>query len=216
MSHNEYSEIREQARRCYNSVAPEYNSYYSDAVAIHEAYNPDLFNVLSKHSNILEVGPGIGDQTTHLIGAGHNVICVDIAEALLFELKKQLPDVVALHIDFFEANFLQETFHCVVAMLVYHLLPAETASLFLAKIWELLKPKGIILISTNTDEFNHEGYIAKSEMKPAPRRYKRYLTPQSFQKEVEEAGFSLLGTYQRDTFVVEGTGFTTLLAQKNT
>lgn len=209
-----FGEVMEQTKLCYNSVVEGYEAYYEIGVKIHDEYNDRFFELLGHGSRrILEVGPGIGDETVHLVQAGHHVVCVDIADKLLTAMKARVSNVVAIVNSIFEVKFIPDSFDAAVSLLVYHLFPKKDAANFLARLSTFIRPNGLLLISTNIDDVESEKVIRKREMVPSLPRFKRYVTRDIFTAEIENAGYEILNTYERTSYVVEGKAFMTVIAR---
>lgn len=129
--------LREAARHTYGADAAGYREGRPD-------YPPRLYEVLRSKcglgpgSRVLEIGPGSGLVTEHLVAAGARVVAVEPDRGFAEYLGRNLPEVQVVAAPFEEAD-VGTGFDAVVAATSFHWLDPSTA---LRKVGGVLRPGG--------------------------------------------------------------------------
>jgi SAM-dependent methyltransferase len=129
--------LREAARHTYGADAAGYREGRPD-------YPPRLYEVLRSKcglgpgSRVLEIGPGSGLVTEHLVAAGARVVAVEPDRGFAEYLGRTLPEVQVVAAPFEEAD-VGTGFDAVVAATSFHWLDPSTA---LRKVGGVLRPGG--------------------------------------------------------------------------
>jgi SAM-dependent methyltransferase len=129
--------LREAARHTYGADAAGYREGRPD-------YPPRLYEVLRSKcglgpgSRVLEIGPGSGLVTEHLVAAGARVVAVEPDRGFAEYLGRTLPEVQVVAAPFEEAD-VGTGFDAVIAATSFHWLDPSTA---LRKVGGVLRPGG--------------------------------------------------------------------------
>ncbi len=165
---------------------------------------------LKGKTRILDYGAGKGFLTTQLLGRGFKVSCFDLSE----ETTKSLDAKFKTNPNYLgsfsgreiEAN--RGSFNAVLLIEVIEHLEADTRKVVLSQIHELLKPGGIVIVSTP----NKEDFIPNLICNPLTNEvYHRWQhvyswTGESLAAEVERHGFKRLAVIETNV-KYEGRGF---------
>jgi SAM-dependent methyltransferase len=133
-----FDALRSTARQTYGTDAVGYQDGRPD-------YPPHVYEVLRSTcgvgagSRVLEIGPGPGLVTRHLLAAGARVVAVEPDAGFADHLSRTLPDVHVVSEGFEEADLGVDGFDAVVAATSFHWLDQATA---LRKVGDILRPGG--------------------------------------------------------------------------
>ncbi|HEX4704669.1 MAG TPA: methyltransferase domain-containing protein [Pseudonocardiaceae bacterium] len=132
-----FDAFRQAARRTYGADAAGYQEGRPD-------YPPRVYEVLRSTcglgpgSRVLEIGPGSGLVTGHLVAAGARVVAVEPDLGFAEYLGRAMPQVRVVGVPFEEADVVGG-FDAVVAATSFHWLDQSTA---LPKLGDVLRPSG--------------------------------------------------------------------------
>ncbi len=98
-------EIIQMNREYYNQNADTFieGTMQADMSSLYEIFE----SYIPEGARILDLGFGSGRDTLHFIEKGHEVVSIDISEALVERAKKILPNVVRL-LDFHDLDYVKE------------------------------------------------------------------------------------------------------------
>jgi SAM-dependent methyltransferase len=136
-SGQEFDALRQVARRTYGADADGYREGRPD-------YPPRVYEVLrstcgvGRGSRVLEIGPGPGLVTRHLVAVGARVVAVEPDQGFAEYLGRAMPDVRVVRAPFEEADA-GAGFDAVVAATSFHWLKQSVA---LPKLGDVLRPGG--------------------------------------------------------------------------
>lgn len=108
---------------------------------------------LKPKSAILDVGAGTGEPVTRtLVEAGHRVFAIDAAPAMVDRFRTRLPEVPVRCETVEKSSFFERRFDAVVAVGLIFLLPEDNQSRVIARLADILLPRGHFLISAPREE----------------------------------------------------------------
>ncbi len=179
------NEISKLVETGYNKIAQDYYNYRNI-----NKFNGELekfASLLPKKAHILDAGCGAGIPTANfLIKKGIKVTGIDISDTMLSLAKENVPEANFIKMDLNEINFNQNTFDGIISVYtLFHISKKSHISIF-RKFYEILKPKGILLINTGISE--SEG---TSNFFNVPMFWSNY-NPKNTLELVIKAGFSIL------------------------
>ena len=132
-----FDALRDVVRRTYGADADCYQAGRPD-------YPPRVYEVLASRcgvgagSRVLEIGPGSGQVTRHLVAAGARVVAVEPDQGFTEYLGRTMPEVRVLSAPFEDAD-VGDGFDAVVAATSFHWLDQPIA---LGKLGRALRPGG--------------------------------------------------------------------------
>lgn len=179
---NEISKVVEEG---YNQIAEDYYTHRDL-----KKFNRELekfSSFLSKNAYVLDVGCGAGIPTAEfLVKKGFNVRGIDLSETMLNLARKNVPDAKFFKMDMNELNFEKNSFDGIISVYaLFHVSKDNHFSIF-RQFYDILKPKGILLINTGTSE--SEGM---SNFFGVPMFWSNFK-PQDTLDLIKKAGFSIL------------------------
>jgi SAM-dependent methyltransferase len=133
----QFDALRQVARRTYGADADGYQQGRPD-------YPPRVYEVLRSRcgltagSRVLEIGPGSGLVTRHLVAVGAQVVAVEPDQGFADYLSRTMPEVQVVRAPFEEAE-VGAGFDAIVAATSFHWLEQPVA---LRKLGDLLRPGG--------------------------------------------------------------------------
>ena len=179
---NEISKLVEQG---YNKIAEDYYTHRNL-----NKFNTELEKfvvLLSDDAHVLDVGCGAGIPTAKfLVNKGIKVTGIDLSDTMLHLARKNVPTAEFIKNDMNELEFKENTFDGVVSVFALFHVPKENHFDIFKKIFEILKPEGILLINTGISE--SEG---KSRFFGVPMFWSNF-SPNITLNLVKKAGFSIL------------------------
>ncbi len=179
---NEISKLVEQG---YNKIANDYYNYRNV-----NKFNRELekfLSLLPKEAHVLDVGCGAGIPTANfLVKKGIKVTGIDLSDTMLRLARENVPNAEFIKKDINEINFDENIFDGVVSVYTLFHLPKKNHFLIFKKLYEILKPGGILLINTGVSE--SEG---TSNFFGVPMFWSNY-EPKTTLELVKKAGFSII------------------------
>ena len=113
---------------------------------------------LSRHTPIIDLGCGAGNNALYLSQMGYDVIACDYSNEALDKVKAFAPDVKTIRLDMTEGlNFQDDSAFVVIADLSLHYFKEETTAFILKEIDRILKLDGLLLIRVNSIRDVHYG-----------------------------------------------------------
>ena len=194
------TEKEEIVRKGYDKIAKEYqaNRHTFDNVASRQSFPikhhrtlrkewEEFANLLPKGAKVLDVGCGAGSSRTEfLIVSGFDVTGVDISESMLKIARKNVPKAKFIKKDMTKMDFEENSFYGLTAMYSIIHVPREKHFSLFQSFHRILKPNGVMLISTSPDEF--EGITEYYGVKMFWSQY----DSEKFLQIVKDAGFQII------------------------
>ncbi|UCC20238.1 MAG: class I SAM-dependent methyltransferase [Promethearchaeota archaeon] len=179
---NEISNLVEQG---YDKIAGEY--YTSRDINKFNSELEKFSSLLPIKAHVLDVGCGAGIPTAKfLTKKGFNVIGIDLSEKMLSMAKENEPNANFIKMDINEIKFDENTFDGVISVYTLFHIPKKNHLSIFNKLFEILKPGGILLLNTGISE--SEGI---SNFFGVPMFWSNY-NPKTTLELVKKVGFSIL------------------------
>lgn len=195
---NHESDEREDFENQYKDIAEHY------AKQIYDNYYPKVFvRLLPPKAKILDLGCGAGHDANFFANAGADVLGIDISKELIEEAGKRYPNLNLEVGDFLELDFGISQFDAVWCAVVFHHIPSWLNNSFIGKIKTLLKPNGLLFLSTMVDSkevdqwMDTEWETAKGKI--ITKNYLKTITPKNMEELLKKHGFSILHTDLSDS-----------------
>jgi SAM-dependent methyltransferase len=145
-----------------------------------------------KEFRILELGPGSGHAAHLMTERGHDVTAIEISEPMAKLAQQTAPRVTMIVDEFLAHDFGNETFDGIFALAFVHLFPAADAAKVLEKMYNLLRPDGVLFAGTTKHDQVQEGYEKKTNFNSPEERYRRRYTKSELLRVIEAPGFRVL------------------------
>lgn len=153
-----------------------------------------LVSLLPKDAHALDLGCGAGIPTAKfLVKNGIRVTGIDFSDTMLDMARENVPDAKFIKMDINEIKFNENTFDGIISVYTLFHIPKKNHFSIFKKMFEILKPGGILLINTGVSE--SEGM---SNFFGVPMFWSNY-NPKTTLDLIKKAGFSIIseGILQR-------------------
>ncbi|MFW9999698.1 MAG: class I SAM-dependent methyltransferase [Candidatus Hodarchaeota archaeon] len=178
-------EISKLVEQGYNKIAIDYYRYRDINKFNHELEK--FLSLLPKEAHILDVGCGAGIPTARfLVKKGIKVTGIDLSDTMLELARENVPNAEFIKMDINDITFDENTFDGAISVYTIFHLPKKNHFLIFKKLFEILKPGGVLLINTGISE--SEG---TSNFFGVPMFWSNY-EPETTLDLVKKAGFSII------------------------
>ncbi len=157
-AYNKYKKVA----ALYDKIAIDYSSKNQNKVPAELEKFSGYFH---KKARILDVGCAAGRDTKVLYDKGFNVVGVDFSTELLKIARNKYPDLSFIKADIRKLSFSDESFDGIYANAVFHHLLKRDMIPVLRDFNRILRPGGIIYLSTKTGSGTHTGFDVLSSEK---------------------------------------------------
>jgi 2-polyprenyl-3-methyl-5-hydroxy-6-metoxy-1,4-benzoquinol methylase len=186
--------VTDRNRTVYDALANEYNQ----KAPKHRTTTHDRVNRVAKYvapgSEILDVGCGVGLALSILAEKKFNATGVDVSPRMAELASERSPHTPVIRGDFLTAN-LPATYDAIWEQALLHLFPSVTEGVIFERFRTLLKPDGILSLSTTVSETRGEGWGTKRDYGPAPVRYRRSITEADLATAFTKHGFEFVESW---------------------
>jgi len=175
----------ELVKKGYDGMAKKYHLNRSNFVRKREL---ELFSsFLPKKAKVLDAGCGSGVPVTKfLVNKNFSVVGVDISEGMLKLARKNVPKAKFVKSNMIQLKFPKSYFDGITAFYSIIHVPREKHLKVFKKFYQILKPKGIILVSLGADEWEGIGEFHGQKM------FWSHYSPKKSLKIVKSAGFRII------------------------
>jgi ubiquinone/menaquinone biosynthesis C-methylase UbiE len=154
-----------------------------------------FLKLLKPKSKILDLGCGAGQDAGYLAEAGMEVLGLDISKEMIAEAKKRNPTIIFSVGDFLLFNFVDDKFDAVWCSTVFHHIPSDQNEVFIKKIQRILRPGGLLYISTGVGGSESEGWTdaeweTKNEKIPT-KMYNKIMKSEKFENLIKKFSFEI-------------------------
>jgi ubiquinone/menaquinone biosynthesis C-methylase UbiE len=181
-------------QNAYDAIATEFQDKKSLRLDNAKRVTGDFSRALKKTagSKVLELGPGSGEVSRLLSEAGLKVTAIEFSPLMASLAAQTAPKAKLINAEFLSYDFGANHFDGIFGMAFIHLFPAEEAIKVMNKITDLVKPSGIVHLSTTKHQIGSEGFTTKDNFKNNVARYRVKYTPTNLKKLVTETGMKLI------------------------
>jgi len=146
-----------------------------------------LVSLLPKDSHVLDVGCGAGIPTAKfLMKKGIRVTGIDLSDTMLNMARENVPDAKFIKMDINEIKFDKNMFDGIISVYTLFHIPRQKHFSIFKKLFEILKPGGILLINTGVSD--SEGM---SNFFGVPMFWSNY-NPKTTLELIKKVGFSII------------------------
>ena len=186
---NEISKLVEQG---YDKIAEDYYTHRDL-----NKFNNELetfSSLLTENASILDAGCGAGIPTAKFLDKkGFNITGIDLSDKMLSLARNNVPNAKFIKMDMNNIMFDKNTFDGIISVYTLFHVPREKHQSIFNRFYEILKPKGVLMINNGITE--SEG---KSIFFGVPMFWSNF-NPNTTLEFVKKAGFSIIfeGVLQR-------------------
>jgi ubiquinone/menaquinone biosynthesis C-methylase UbiE len=172
-------------RVAYTKMAREYQA--DRGIFDHTKELDELVGLLPRNARVLDVGCGAGVPVAEfLVKAGFDVVGIDFSESMLGLARKNVPQAQLIMGSMTKLGFRENSFDGLTAFYSIIHVPREKHLPLLQSFHRILKPKGVMLISMGTDEWEAvEEYYGT-------RMFWSHYSPEISLELVKNAGFQII------------------------
>lgn len=174
-------------RETYDQLAGEYEERTLSLGEVTE-HAVSLFLKQLSGKEILETGCAVGLALQIMEEQGLNVTGIDISSKMVEFAKKRNPQSNIVVGDFLSYQF-DRKFDGIFSFAFIHLFPKEVAIKVLERMYELLKPGGILYIGTSKSEKSSELWEEKGDYQNKQKRFRKHWTLDEFEEVLNKTGF---------------------------
>lgn len=189
--------IIDHNRAVYDALAPEYNRKAPEHFITTHGRVDRVAEHVAAGSEILDVGCGVGLALLILSEykkKEFKATGVDISPRMVELARKNSPDTTVVLGDFLTVE-LGGPYDAIWEQALLHLFPSATEDVVFERFRDLLKPGGILSLSTTISETSKEGWEPKTDYGPALMRYRRSITEAELAMAFTKYGFGFLETW---------------------
>lgn len=193
-SGNNLVEIQKVNRATYDILADQYEQRTKTLKNITE-YALSLFiKHLDVGKEILETGCAVGLAVKIMEGKGLIVTGIDISPKMVIYAKRRNPKSNIILGDFLTYKFSRK-YNGIFSFAFIHLFPKKVALKVLQKMYQLLKPGGILYIGTSRSDKSYEKWEEKKDYKDKEKRFRKHWTEKELENALIKTGFKKLDLY---------------------
>ena len=188
-------DISQVARETYDSLADEYETKVDERRKICLETMPRFAQTITSGRRVLDIGCAIGIQMEVLGNYGFTVDGIDISPRMIEYARKRNPLSNFFCGDFMKMQF-AEKYDGIIASAFIHLYPKIEAEKVVGRMHSLLKPFGVVLITTTKEKESSEGFRAKSDYSGERKRFRKFWTKEELSQMLIEQRFAALDYYE--------------------
>lgn len=193
-SGNNLAEIQKVNCATYDILADEYEQRTKTLKNVTE-YALSLFiKYLGVGKEILETGCAVGLAIKIMEEKGLTVTGIDISPKMVKYAKGRNPKSNIILGDFLTYKF-SKKYDGIFSFAFIHLFPKKVALEVLQKMYQLLKPGGVLYIGTSRSDKSHEGWEEKKDYKNKEKRFRKRWTEKELENALIKTGFRKLDLY---------------------
>lgn len=167
------------------------------------------------HPTVLDLGPGSGQMAQLLSDQQAEVVAIEISPKMAELAQKRAPKAHIICDEFLHHNFMGQKFDAILGFAFVHLFDDEDLSDVMQKIYNLLDPGGLLVLSTTKHPKSFQGYKVKSNFASNSfTRFRREFTQPEFRQLVEHHGFKIVSEGTSPSAEVRDKTWIEITAQK--
>jgi SAM-dependent methyltransferase len=185
--------VTHRNRAVYDALANEYD----EKAPRHFTTTHERVDRVAEHiapgAEILDVGCGVG-LALSILSEKFRATGVDVSPRMVELARERSPHTPVVLGDFLTAE-LPATYDAIWEQAVLHLFPSVTEGVIFERFRALLKPNGILSLSTTVSETRKEDWEPKRDYGPAPVRYRRSITEAELATAFIRHGFGFVNSW---------------------
>jgi SAM-dependent methyltransferase len=185
--------VTDRNRAVYDALANEYDQKAPRHFTTTHDRVDRVAEYIAPGSEILDVGCGVG-LALSILSEKFRATGVDISPRMVQLARERSPLTRVVLGDFLTVN-LPVTYDAIWEQAVLHLFPSVIEGVIFERFRTLLKPNGILSISTTVSETSKESWELKRDYGPAPVRYRRSITEAELATAFTRHGFEFINSW---------------------
>jgi SAM-dependent methyltransferase len=184
-------DIVEAHRTVFDSIAAEYEERCDLHLAITNRRVEDLAELMASGASVIDVGCGVGLAMSLFRKRGFQSDGVELSDQMARYCARRNPRSQVFVGDFLSMK-INSTYDLVFAQSFVHLFPSTISPLVFEKLGALVKPSGILSVSTNVAAESNEGWLPKDDYPGGPIRFRRMFTRNELLSELRYSGCTII------------------------
>lgn len=190
-------ELAELHVATYDKLAGEYKKHAVVNLQTTQASIKKITKYCPPPAKALDVGCAVGNISEILRELGYEVDGIDISPKMIEVAKHTYPKVTFIQGDVMTNNFSCK-YDLIVAFAFIHLFPVSELRSILARMKQLLSPKGAIYTGTTIATSFSQGFEIKKDYSGTYRRYRVRWTRQLLDALFESEGFEIIKVFKHE------------------
>jgi SAM-dependent methyltransferase len=182
--------VNARHRSVYDALADE----YAAKSAVHLATTRERVDRVAHHidgHDVLDVGCGVGLALSIFSSRDFNATGVDVSPRMVKLARERSPQAEVVHGDFLTTK-LRCNYDAIWEQALIHLFPRAWEQYIFERFRALLKPAGLLSLSTTASRVSREGWQMKKDYGTAPKRYRRSITESELLGALRQSRFHLV------------------------
>lgn len=180
----------------YDTLANE----YEQKAEVRAEYNRLILSRFAGHiglaqRSVLDLGCAVGVDSRILLDMGYSVTGVENSPNMAVHARLRCPEADIQVADFMKWET-RAKFDAILAQAFIHLFPMSQAQIVLDKIYNLLKPAGIVLVTTTSSDVSSEGWVEKQDYTGGHRRFRKNWTKDEMLSAMFAAKLAIIDDYE--------------------
>ncbi len=181
-------------KQAYEKTAQEFQAKKAVRLAADTRIVNDFKRHVPKGATVLELGVGSGQVSRLLTKSGLTVEAIEYAPEMAKLAAQTAPQATIIVDEFLSHDFAAQQYDGIIGIAFVHLFTQEDAALVMAKIYDLLKPGGIVLLATTVHEKTYDDVVKKTNFQVEVTRFRRHYSIADFKALFTQASLKIVDT----------------------
>lgn len=189
----------------FDKYAQQYQDKFMDLSQYHDTFDLFCAAIGKTNAEVLEIGCGPGNITRYLLNKRPNlkILGTDLAPNMIELAKINNPGAEFKIFDCRDIGKLVQKYDAIMGGFCLPYLSREEAIAMIADASKILRPKGILYLSTMEDDYSKSGFKASSS-NSADRAYIYYHQADYLTAALEDNGFEIVDFWRKDYVEADG------------
>ncbi len=186
-------------QKAYETLSWEYNKLFEKRLPFNQKIAQEFVNNMKRFSDttkpqVLDIGCSVGIDSYCLSNCDCQVTGIDISPNAISLAKRNVPCAHFVIGNFWQYDF-ENKFDGIYAQNFIHLFPKETAEQMIIKMAKLIKPRGLIHLTTSKEKKIKDGFHFKTGYSQKVLRYRSFWNQKEIEKAINMAKLKIVTSY---------------------
>lgn len=194
----------------FDTYAKEYQNKFMDVDLYNDSFNLFCQSIPAPHAEVLDIACGPGNITRYLLKKrpDFNILGIDLSPNMLHLAEINNPNAEFLLLDCRNIGQLTKQFDAIMCGFVLPYLSKEETEDLIRNSFALLKPKGVLYVSTMEDEYSKSGLKTSSS---GTQLFMHYHEADTLTPALQKQGFKIIDLQRKVYPAGDGTNTTDLM-----
>lgn len=178
-------------KKAYDASAADYAAKADSREAEYNEMFDFFSRYLNKDQKVLECGPGNGVFANKVGNVVSELDLIEFSEPMSRVAKENAPEANVIVAEFLEHEFTKK-YDVVIGIQFVHLFQDPELERVVQKIKNILRPNGLVLLTTTLHKAHMEGFQGKKSFSGEPKRYRQQFSEESFKTKLSKFGLRLV------------------------